>query len=76
VVRRLSARIRLVSRQTARPLLVKPAMELIFAMLALLTVALATLPTWPYSREWTFYPAGACSAIVVALVLLVIIGRL
>jgi Protein of unknown function (DUF3309) len=45
-------------------------------MLALLVLALVTLPAWPYSKTWTFYPAGACSLIVIVLVLLVLVGQL
>jgi hypothetical protein len=26
-------------------------------MLALLVLTLVALPTWPYSRTWTYYPA-------------------
>ena len=50
--------------------------ELIAAMLLLLVIALATLPMWPYSARWTYYPAGTCGLAVAVLVYLTLEGRL
>lgn len=51
-------------------------MEILVAMMVLLFVAIATLPTWPYSSRWTFYPTGACGALVLALLAMILTGRL
>jgi len=45
-------------------------------MLLLLVIALATLPMWPYSTRWTYYPAGTCGLVVAVLVYLTLEGRL
>jgi len=51
-------------------------MEVIVLMLVLLALTLVALPTWPYSRTWTCYPAWACMMAALAIVLLVMVGRL
>jgi uncharacterized protein DUF3309 len=50
--------------------------ELIAVMLLLLALALATLPMWPYSARWTYYPAGSCALAVTVIVYLTLEGRL
>ena len=50
--------------------------ELIAVMLLLLVLALATLPMWPYSTRWTYYPAGSCAFAVAVIVYLTLEGRL
>jgi hypothetical protein len=50
--------------------------ELIGVMLLLLVLALATLPVWPYSAKWTYYPAGSCGLAVAVIVLMALGGRL
>lgn len=50
-------------------------MELLAAMVLLLSVALGTLPAWPYSRRWGFYPAGACGGIVVVIIGMILTGH-
>ena len=50
-------------------------MEMLAAIVLLLFVAIGTLPAWPYSRQWTFYPTGACGGIVLVLVGLILTGR-
>ncbi len=48
--------------------------SLLMIMLVLLIVG--SLPTWPYSSGWGYYPAGGLGVIlVVALVLLLFRGR-
>jgi hypothetical protein len=50
--------------------------ELIAVMLLLLVLALATLPMWPYSAKWTYFPAVGCGVTVAAIALLTLGGRL
>ena len=48
---------------------------LIFALVVALCVGfLATLPTYPYSREWGYAPSGVCGALLAAFVILLILG--
>jgi Protein of unknown function (DUF3309) len=45
-------------------------------VLSILFCIMASLPAWPYSRRWTFYPSGSLSLlffIYVALLLLRVI---
>ena len=51
-------------------------MELIAVMMLLLVLTLVTLPTWPYSAKWTYFPAGSCGFAVTVMVLLALGGRL
>lgn len=47
---------------------------LLFIILILLL--LGTLPTWPYSRGWGYYPSGGLGLVVVILVILILLGRI
>jgi len=45
-------------------------------MIILLLLVIGSLPTWPYSSGWGYYPAGGLGVVlVVALVLLLFRGR-
>jgi uncharacterized protein DUF3309 len=50
--------------------------ELIAVMVGLLLLTLATLPMWPYSARWTYYPAVGCGVTVALIALLTLGGRL
>jgi hypothetical protein len=45
---------------------------LIFVILLLV----GSLPTWPYSNGWGYYPSGLFGLIVLILVVLLLFGRL
>jgi hypothetical protein len=38
----------------------------------LVLLLLGALPTWPYSREWGYYPSGGLGLIVLILVVLLL----
>ena len=44
-------------------------------LIALTLVILGALPTWPYSREWGFYPSGITGAALLVLLILLLVGR-
>ncbi len=45
-------------------------------MIILLLLIVGSLPTWPYSSGWGYYPAGGLGVVLlVALVLLLFRGR-
>jgi hypothetical protein len=49
----------------------------LFTLMAVLPLlAVASLPTWPYSTRWTYVPSATLSALTVSLLLLIISGRL
>ncbi len=35
-----------------------------------------SLPTWPYSSGWGYYPTGGLGTILVILLILMLIGRI
>lgn len=45
-------------------------------VLILLLLALGTLPAWPYSRGWGYYPSGGLGLVVLILVILLLLGRI
>lgn len=44
---------------------------MVFALVLLLLLALFTMPAWPYSRNWGYYPSGGLG--LVALVVLALL---
>jgi hypothetical protein len=49
---------------------------LIILVVVLLLLSLGTLPTWPHSREWGYYPSGGLGLVVIILVILLLLGRI
>ena len=48
---------------------------MITILIILLVLALiGSLPTWPYSRGWGYYPSGGVGLIVLVLVILLLMG--
>ncbi len=45
-------------------------------LIFLIVLLFAAVPTWPYSREWGYYPSGALGAIVLVVTVLVLWGHL
>jgi hypothetical protein len=42
----------------------------------LILLLLATIPTWPYSSGWGYYPSGTIGVILLVVLILVLMGRL
>lgn len=51
-------------------------MLLLILMIVLLLALFGSLPTWPHSRNWGYYPSGGISLIVLILLILFLMGRL
>ncbi len=47
----------------------------ILIVLAVLML-LGTLPTWPHSRQWGYYPSGGLGLVLLILIILLLLGRL
>ena len=47
---------------------------ILFILLILLV--LGALPTWPYSRQWGYYPSGGLGVILAILLVLFLLGRI
>ena len=48
---------------------------LIVILILMLLGAMGSLPTWGHSRNWGYGPSGGLSLVVLALVVLVLLGR-
>jgi len=50
---------------------------MLFILAIILIVALVgSLPTWPHSRSWGYYPSGGLGLVLVIIVVLFLAGRL
>ena len=50
---------------------------LLFILTLVLIVALiGSVPKWPHSRSWGYYPSGVVGIILVVLLVLFLLGRL
>jgi hypothetical protein len=49
---------------------------LIILLVILLLLSLGSLPAWPYSRSWGYYPSGGLGLVVVILLVLLLLGRI
>ena len=47
-----------------------------FLFLLLIVLVLGTMPLWPYSRTWGYYPSGLVAVTLSVIILLAISGRL
>jgi hypothetical protein len=45
-------------------------------LIVLLLMLLGSLPTWPYSSGWGYYPSSGLGLVLLILVLLALSGRL
>ena len=44
--------------------------------IVIIVALVSSLPTWPYSRDWGYYPSGGLGLVVIILLVLVLSGRL
>jgi len=45
-------------------------------LLLLVLLAIGSVPAWPYSRGWGYYPSGGFGLLVLVLLLLMVTGRI
>lgn len=45
-------------------------------LLILVVLLIVGLPSWPYSRQWGYYPSGGIGLIVLILIVLLLLGRI
>lgn len=50
-------------------------MSLILIIL-LIVLLLGAVPSWPYSRNWGYYPSGLLGLVLLAVIILALTGRL
>ena len=44
-------------------------------MLLLIILFLGSLPTWPHSREWGYYPSGGIGTVLLLVILFLLLQR-
>lgn len=45
-------------------------------IVVLILALIGALPTWPYARDWGYYPSGGLGLIAVILIILLLLGRI
>jgi hypothetical protein len=45
-------------------------------LIVLILMLVGTLPTWPHSRDWGYYPSGGLGLVLLILLILYLAGRL
>jgi hypothetical protein len=45
-------------------------------LIILVVLVIASIPTWPYSVGWGYYPSGGLGLILVIILILVLLGRI
>ena len=42
----------------------------------LILMLLGSVPTWPHSKNWGYYPSGGLGLVVLIVIILVLMGRI
>jgi hypothetical protein len=45
-------------------------------LIVLILLLLGALPTYPYSRDWGYYPSGGIGLVLIILLVLMLFGRI
>lgn len=45
-------------------------------LIILILILIGAVPTWPYSRDWGYYPSGILGTILIVVIILVLMGRI
>jgi Protein of unknown function (DUF3309) len=54
----------------------RPAMLLTILVVVLLISLIGSVPAWPHSRDWGYYPSGGLGIILLIILVLFLMGRL
>lgn len=49
---------------------------MLLLLIIVIVLLFASVPAWPYSRGWGYYPSGGLGLIVLILVILLLMGRI
>jgi hypothetical protein len=49
---------------------------MLILLIILIVLLFGSVPAWPYSREWGYYPSGGLGLVVLILVILLLMGRI
>lgn len=45
-------------------------------LIVLILLLIGAFPSWPYSRNWGYYPSGGLGLVVVIVLILLLLGRI
>jgi hypothetical protein len=45
-------------------------------LIILILLLIGSVPSWPYSRGWGYYPSGGLGLIVIIIIILLLAGRI
>lgn len=45
-------------------------------LVILILMLVGSLPTWPHSRAWGYYPSGGLGVVLIVLLILALLGRI
>ena len=45
-------------------------------LIVLVVLLIGAIPSWPYSRNWGYYPSGLLGVVVIVVLILALSGRL
>jgi hypothetical protein len=45
-------------------------------IILIILILLGSLPTWPYSSGWGYYPSGGIGLVLIIIIILVLLGRI
>jgi len=45
-------------------------------LIVLILLLIGAIPSWPYSRQWGYFPSGGLGIILVIVIVLVLMGRI
>lgn len=45
-------------------------------LVVLILMLFGSLPTWPHSKSWGYYPSGGLGLLLVILIVLLLLGRI
>ena len=48
----------------------------LIALIIVLVLLVGALPSWPYSREWGYYPSGGLGVVLLIVLLLLLLGKI
>jgi hypothetical protein len=51
-------------------------MLLMILVIVLLLALVGSIPTWPHSRDWGYYPSGGLGVVLLIILVLFLMGRL
>jgi len=47
---------------------------MLLLLILLIVLAMGTVPAWPYSRGWGYYPSGTIGTVLLVLIVLILLG--